>query len=165
MKGRSGKAALAALLVCLCLAAAGCPASGGIPDETLPDGSGTETEERTVYLIVDGTRAEVTLAGTDAAAALAARLEEGDVTFTADEYGGFEKVGSPGFSLPQSDTRLTTQPGDIVLYLGNQIVLFYGSNTWSYTRIGAVAGLTNTQIADLFRAGESRVSVTFTLSP
>lgn len=73
--------------------------------------------------------------------------------------------GSPGFSLPQSDTRLTTQPGDIVLYLGNQIVLFYGSNTWSYTRIGTVAGLTNTQIADLFRAGESRVSVTFTLSP
>ena len=53
-------------------------------------------------------------------------------------YGGFEQVGSIGSTLPSADTRITTNPGDIVLYSSNQIVLFYDSNTWSYTKLGHI---------------------------
>ena len=61
-------------------------------------------------------------------------MEEGPVTLEMDDYSGFEKVGPLGTSLPASNSQTTTQAGDIVLYQGNQIVMFYGSNSWSYTR-------------------------------
>ena len=68
-------------------------------------------------------------------------LGEGPLTVALADYGGFEKVGALGTSLPASDERITTSAGDIVLYLGNQIVCFYGSNTWSYTPLTHVDDL------------------------
>ena len=58
------------------------------------------------------------------------------LTVQMSMYGGFEQVGSLGSSLPRDDKQITTSAGDIVLYSGNQIVLFYGSNSWAYTRLG-----------------------------
>lgn len=58
-----------------------------------------------------------------------------------NDYGNMEKVGSLGFSLPRNDTRITTSPGVLVLYQGNMLVLFYGSNTWRYTPLGKVDGV------------------------
>lgn len=55
-------------------------------------------------------------------------------------YGGFEQVGSLGRTLPRHDENITAWPGDIVLYSGNQIVIFHGSNTWAYTRLGSITG-------------------------
>lgn len=66
------------------------------------------------------------------------KLREQEVVVNASEYDNFEKVGSLGFSLPTSDERVKTEPGDLMLYQGNQITLFYNSNTWSYTRLGKV---------------------------
>ena len=57
-------------------------------------------------------------------------------------YGGFEQVGPIGASLPRSDVQTVTEAGDIVLYAGNQIVIFYGSNSWSYTRLGRITDQT-----------------------
>jgi hypothetical protein len=65
-------------------------------------------------------------------------IQETPLTINMSMYGGFEQVGSLGTSLPRNDTQTTTQAGDIVLYSGNQIVVFYGSNSWSYTRLGHV---------------------------
>ncbi len=78
--------------------------------------------------------------------ALAERLP---LTVKMHMYGGFEQVGSLGRSLPRDDKRITTQAGDIVLYSGNQIVIFYGSNTWAYTRLGRITDKTPSELADL----------------
>ena len=94
-----------------------------------------------------------------AAGALAEMMEEGPVTIWMEDYGGFEKVGDLGTSLPASNRRITTQTGDIVLYQGSQVVIFYGSNTWSYTRLGHIEDLTSWEEA----LGGGDVSVTFSL--
>ena len=74
-------------------------------------------------------------------------------------YGGFEQVGSIGQSLSRNDKQTTTEPGDIVLYSGNQLVVFYGSNSWSYTRLGKI-NLSDEELEKLLGNGD----VTITLS-
>ena len=75
-------------------------------------------------------------------------------------YGGFEQVGSLGTSLPRNDVQTTTSAGDIVLYSGNQIVVFYGSNSWAYTRLGRITELTGAELTALLGNG----AVTITIS-
>ena len=74
-------------------------------------------------------------------------------------YGGFEQVGSIGTSLPRNDSQTTTSPGDIVLYSGNQIVIFYGSNSWSYTRLGRITGLDEKELEDTFGNGDVTIGL------
>lgn len=100
-----------------------------------------------------------TLADTAAAEAFAAMLQNAPVSIPMQDYGGFEKVGALGMTLPASDYPTTAQSGDIVLYNSNQIVIFYGSNSWSYTRLGRIADLTNWSNA----LGNGDVTVTFSL--
>ena len=98
-----------------------------------------------------------TLADTKAAREFARMLP---ITITMNDYGGFEKVGSLGRSLTASNSQITTTAGDIVLYNGNNIVIFYGSNSWSYTRLGRIDDLTGWTDA----LGHGSVSVTFRLA-
>ncbi len=83
-----------------------------------------------------------TLEENEAVSALVEMMRESPVVIQMSDYSGFEKVGPLGTSLPASDSQTTTQAGDIVLYNGNQIVIFYGTNTWSYTRLGHIDDLT-----------------------
>ncbi len=85
----------------------------------------------------------------------------GSLTISASDYGGWEKVGSLGQALPRSDVQTTTSAGDFVLYSGDQIVLFYGSNSWSYTRLGRLDGDLSSLRADL---GNGDVEVTYSLA-
>ena len=80
------------------------------------------------------------------------------LTVKMSAYGGFEQVGRIGRSLPRDDVRITTRPGDIVLYAGNQIVIFYGSNTWEYTRLGHVSGKSEAELAEIL--GKNGVTLT-----
>ena len=73
-------------------------------------------------------------------------------------YGGFEQVGSIGTSLPRNDVQTTTESGDIVLYSGNQIVVFYGSNSWSYTRLGRITDKNVDELAEIL--GNEDVTIT-----
>ncbi|TCK89095.1 hypothetical protein EDC19_2509 [Natranaerovirga hydrolytica] len=86
-------------------------------------------------------------------------MKQAPVVIQMSEYGGFEKVGSLGQSLPASNRQTTTQSGDIVLYSGNQIVIFYGSNSWSYTRLGRIDDLSGWEEA----LGNGDVTVTFSV--
>ena len=95
-----------------------------------------QTMTQKLYITIDGKTLSVELVDNAATQTLVTALQEGDITYEAHDYGGFEKVGALGRSLPTSDTQTTTQAGDVILYNGNQIVLFYGSNSWSYTRLG-----------------------------
>lgn len=100
-----------------------------------------------------------TLEENEAVSALVEMMRESPVVIQMSDYSGFEKVGSLGTSLPASNSQTTTQAGDIVLYNGNQIVIFYDSNSWSYTRLGHIDDLTGWEEA----LGSGDVTVTFSL--
>lgn len=155
--------ALWAVVLALCLAACS-TASHPSPTSTIsPEPTeDTTVDTHTFYLTVEGVTFPATFADNQGAEALADLLTDGPLTLSLEDYGGFEKVGSLGQSLPTStsNTHITTQSGDIVLYQGNQIVLFYGSNSWSYTRLGQVTDLTGWQEA----LGHGDVTVTLSLS-
>lgn len=87
-------------------------------------------------------------------------LAQGPVTISMDDYGGFEKVGSLGTTLTRNDTRITTQPGDVILYQGNQITIYYGTNTWIFTRLAKINDSTDLQA----KLGTGTVQVTFSLA-
>ena len=74
-------------------------------------------------------------------------------------YGGFEQVGPIGQSIASNDEQTTTSPGDIVLYSGDQIVIFYGSNSWSYTRLGRI-DLSETEMEELLGNGDVTTEIT-----
>ncbi len=107
------------------------------------EGGAQEEEEMKdeIFLFINDHKISVKLEQNAAVEALIELLKEGDITYTASDYGGFEKVGNLGHTLPRSDTQMTTEAGDVILYSGNQIVLFYGSNSWSYTKLGHIQGL------------------------
>ena len=92
----------------------------------------------TIKLSVNNHDFDVKLENNSATNELVKKLHEGNITIEAKEYGGFEKVGDLGFSLPANDEQMSTSPGDIVLYQSNQISLFYGGHSWSYTKIGKI---------------------------
>ena len=94
-----------------------------------------------------------------AVSALVDMMRESPVVLQMSDYSGFEKVGPLGTSLPADNNQTTTHAGDIVLYNGNQIVIFYGSNSWSYTRLGHIDDLTGWEEA----LGNGDVTVTFSL--
>ena len=105
----------------------------------------TDEKEQTVMKMnvqIEDHTFTATLEDNQAVAELVEMMRETPVTITLDDYGGFEKVGSLGKSLTTSNSQTTTTAGDIVLYNGNNIVMFYGSNSWSYTRLGKIDDLT-----------------------
>ena len=136
---------------------------------TTPDGGKTPgdnddgMEITAMYVYVNGNKLEVALASNSSVDALVALLKEGDITYTANDYGGFEKVGAIGHNLPQNNTQINTQAGDVILYQGNQICLYYGNNSWNFTRIGKINGYTASQIGTLLGAGNGSVQVTLSL--
>ena len=113
-----------------------------------------------MYITIGNQTLPVTLVKNNATEALMAALAANPITYEADDYGGFEKVGALGMSLPTNNQQLTTQAGDVILYSGNQIVLFYGSNSWSYTRLGRIEYESLEQLKSFLKAGQGRVSVT-----
>ena len=81
------------------------------------------------------------------------------LTIQMSMYGGFEQVGNIGADLPQNDEQTTTSSGDIVLYSGDQIVVFYGSNTWAYTRLGHITDKTQSELKELLSNGNITVTL------
>ena len=113
-----------------------------------------------VLLKVGGNSMTATVTDNEATRELTKLLEQGDITIRMSDYGGFEKVGALPQSLPTSNTQITTVPGDIMLYQGNQMVIFYGSNSWSYTRLGKIDGATVSNLRQFLGNGD----ITLTLS-
>ena len=114
-----------------------------------------------MYITIGDQTQSITLADNDATRTL---IEKLPVTVTLNSSSDFEIWGPLGFSLPTSNQQITAQPGDVVLYNGSNICLFYGSNSWSYTPLGKIEGLSESQLRTFLKAGESNVSVTLSLS-
>lgn len=115
-----------------------------------------------LYITVGNTTLTATMVDNVATQALATALKESPISYEATDYGNFEKVGPLGRSLPTANEQTTTQAGDIVLYNGNQIVIFYGSNSWSYTRIGKIDNVTQSELQTIL--GEGNCTITLSLS-
>ena len=109
----------------------------------------------TLTLIIGDT--EVPVTWEDNASVNAIR-EIAPLTVSMSMYGGFEQVGSLGQSITRNDVQMTTQAGDIVLYSGNQLVVFYGTNTWPYTKLGHV-NLSQSEMTELLGNGNVTVEI------
>ena len=107
-----------------------------------------------IKIRVNSSVLEVKLEDNEATKSLVGRLKNGNISVDANEYGGFEKVGNLGFSLPRNDKGITTSAGDIVLYQGNQISLFYNSNSWSYTKLGKVQNVSGDELKNILGSGD-----------
>lgn len=123
----------------------------------------TSTETSDMYITIDGQTQRVTLADNAATRALVERLQEGPVRVTLNSSGGFEIWGALGFSLPTSNQQITAQPGDVILYNGSNICIMYGTNSWSYTRLGRIEGLSEAELRTFLKAGQSNIPVTLSL--
>ena len=116
-----------------------------IEETTMPE---IDTTEPMLLLTIDGTAVDIQWENNAAVAELYA-LVQNTITVNTSAYGGFEQVGSLPQSFSRSDAQMTTQPGDVVLYSGNQLVIFFGSNSWSYTRLGHIEGLSTDELTAL----------------
>ena len=90
------------------------------------------------YIHVNDAVLAVAAENNSSAAALMKLLEEGDITISMHDYGSFEKVGPLGTDLPRNDEDITTVPGDVILYQGNQVTIYYDKNRWSFTKLGHI---------------------------
>ena len=128
-------------------------------------GTEAETEgenNRMFYAHVNGKVLKILAAENSSADTFMDLLKTGDVTIEMQDYGSFEKVGSLGTTLPRNDEPITTEPGDVILYQGNQITIYYNINSWSFTRLGKVQGLSQAELKEILGSGDA--SVTFSLS-
>ena len=149
-------------------------ASGAAAAAATGSPEGEETDEETsskeetavnidsakISMTIGDTAVEVEWLENDSVKAIKEMLAGGSLTIQMSMYGGFEQVGSLGQPITRNDSQTVTEAGDIVLYSGNQIVVFYGSNSWSYTRLGRITDKTPSELADLLGSGD----VTITLS-
>ena len=122
--------------------------------------SGDDSVNDSVKVQINEDSFDVELENNSAAQELIKELEKGNITVNATEYGGFEKVGELGFSLPTSDENINTEPGDIVLYQGDKVSLFYGSHSWSYTKLGKIDNSSN-ELKEVL--GPGNVTLVFSL--
>ena len=121
-------------------------------------------ESNTIKLTIEGGKTfTATLEENSSAKALKEQLTKGNITVEMNDYGNMEKVGSLGINLPRNDCQTTTGPGDIILYLGNNLVIYYDTNSWNFTRIGKVNGInTRKEMLDLL-GGTGKISITLSL--
>ena len=119
------------------------------------------TEERAMALrmTIGDTPVSVAWEDGDAIEALRELCREKPLTIEMSMYGGFEQVGSIGTALPTADRQTTTSPGDIVLYSGDQLVVFYGSNAWAYTPLGHITDQSESELTDLLSNGDTTVTI------
>lgn len=112
-----------------------------------------------INITIDGRSMSATLADNVATKALVEKLAAGPIVITMSNYGGFEKVGPLPWSLPSADTQITTKPGDIMLYTGNNIVIFYGRNSWAYTPLGELETSDSAEISNFVGNGSKQVTI------
>ncbi len=125
--------------------------------------TGSDSEDAATVVITAGDAVlEMALADTDAARELVGKLQDGPATVSLHAYGGFEHVGPLPWALPQSDEQIITAAGDVMLYQGNQITVFHGSNSWAYTPLGHIEGATADSL--LAALGDGNVDVTLSIA-
>ena len=116
-------------------------------------------ETNQIYIKVGENTLTAVLEDNESAEALKELMVDGPLTISASNYGGFEKVCSLGTTLPRNDSQTTPHAGDICLYSGNQIVIFYGSNSWAYTRLGKISDADAGELEKILSGEETEITL------
>ena len=135
------------------------------PEENNQNNNGNPSNEMTttLYLTIGGVTKSATLVDNSSVMALVAQLQKSDITYEAHDYGDFEKVGPLGYTFPENNTQITTEPGDLILYQGSNLCIYYDTNSWNFTRIGKLDNMTQADIKTWVKAGGGNVNVTLSL--
>lgn len=123
------------------------------------EGNGLEAEGMSILMKIGDETVTIAWEDNESVAALAELLSEQPLSIQMSMYGGFEQVGPFGTSLPRDDEQTTTQAGDIVLYSGNQMVVFYGSNSWAYTRLGRITDKSAEELKEMLGGGDVTITL------
>lgn len=115
----------------------------------------------TLVIKANGSVYYASLAENSSSEAFSDKLSSGEIEVKMHDYGNFEKVGSLPWILPNNDEQITTEPGDIILYQGNQIIIYYGQNTWSFTKLAKIGSVTKEDLLSVF--GDGNVTVAFSI--
>lgn len=118
----------------------------------------------TMYVTIADKTLEAEMVDNSSTRALKEQLLKGDITYEADDYGGFEKVGNLGYNFPQNNEPINAQPGDVILYLGNSLCLYYGNNSWNFTRMGRLRYDSIDSLKSFLEAGRGRITVRLSLT-
>ena len=155
------------LAIALVALSAGCSGSKetqepDVPEETQQAENADDEEERgttEMTFKINGEEVNVKWEDNESVRALADLAADGPVIVNASKYGGFEQVGGLGTTLPSNDVDTTTDPGDIVLYSSNNIVVFFGTNSWAYTRLGHIEGKTDDELRDMLGGSSVEIEI------
>ena len=126
--------------------------------ETKTESVEENNEMKQITMTINDETVEVTWEDNESVKALADLVSDSPLTIDTSMYGGFEQVGSIGTDLPSSDINITTKPGDIMLYTGSNIVVFYGSNSWAYTSLGHIENKSADELKEIL--GSDNVKIT-----
>ena len=165
MKKATALLLVLSVLACALVSCRSNTSEAGVPaaqpaTQPAPENNSEGGEQMKIAISVNGHDLSATLEDNSSASALMELLEKGDITVSAHDYGGFEKVGDLPQSLPRNDESINTSPGDIILYLGSSICFYYGTNSWDFTRLGRIDGAENMDIKAIYGSGDA----TFVLS-
>ena len=157
-------AILFGIMLCLCLVFSACDIIPEAGDNTggNTEQSGGSEEITEMYIYVNANKLEVTLEQNSSVEALVKILKQGDITYTA-HANDFEIYGDIGHGLPTNNKQITSQSGDVLLWAGSNICIFFGNNSYSYTRIGKIEGYTALQLKEIL-APTSSVKVRLSLN-
>ena len=128
-------------------------------DVTNNNESSGELKVSEIIIEVNGKKLTVSLEDNSSTIALVEKLNEQDIIVEAHDYGNFEKVGELGFSLPRNDTQITTKAGDLILYQGNQLSLYYDVNSWNFTKLGEIKNTSTKELKELLGSGDVKLTL------
>jgi hypothetical protein len=137
------------------------PASQNDEPEQFTKVNDTEYVDSKLSITIGATVLTATLEDNSSVKALLELLAVKPLTINMSDYGGMEKVGELGTSLPRNDEQIPTEPGDLILYQGNALVIYYAPNSWSFTRLGKIDGITKDELIKIL--GNGNVTVTLSL--
>ena len=116
------------------------------------------SESFEVIISVNGKEMTADIFKSESGEAFVQLLKKGPLTISMSDYGGFEKVGDLPQSLPRNDETITTSPGDIILYLGNKITIYYDKNTYSFTKLGKIRNASKEYLLEILGTGDAQVT-------
>lgn len=134
-----------------------CSENAGVTKQDDLEGDESVQTETRMILTINGQELTAALADNSSAQALKEILSDAPLTISMRDYGSMEKVGEIGADLPTNDERITTEPGDLILYMENAFVIYYAPNSWNFTRLGKIDNITAEELKDILGDGDVQV--------
>ena len=132
-----------------------------VTENEVTEDSDMNATDNQIIISANGQELTATLAQNSSAEALRELLQEGPLTISMRDYGSMEKVGDIGTSLPTNDEQITTEAGDLILYMGSAFVIYYAPNSWNFTRLGKIDNITAKELKDFLGNGNVEITISF----